>query len=60
MTMLKNRDQLVHTYINKYIDGLTLTEKEELLYTLMESDLEDISDKQLIHEISFIYPELIV
>jgi hypothetical protein len=26
----------------------------------MESDLEDISDKQLIHEISFIYPELIV
>jgi hypothetical protein len=60
MTMLKNRDQLVDTYINKYIDGLTLTEKEELLYALMESDFEDISDEQLVHEISFFYPELLV
>ncbi len=58
--MLKNRDQLVDTYINKYIDGLTLTEKEELLYALMESDFEDISDEQLVHEISFFYPELLV
>ncbi|NBV27600.1 hypothetical protein EBS02_01060 [bacterium] len=59
MTMLANRDQLVETYINKFIDSLSLTEKEELLYGLMESDLEDISDEQLISEVSDTFPELL-
>jgi|688.fasta_scaffold331362_4 hypothetical protein len=59
MTMLANRAQLVDTYINKYIDEMTLTDKEEMLYGLMESDLEDISDEQLIREISDTYPELL-
>jgi len=59
MTMLANRDHLVDTYINKYIDSLTLTEKEELLYGLMESDLEDISDEQLIYEVADTFPELL-
>ena len=59
MTMLANRDQLVVTFINKYIDSLTLTEKEELLYGLMESDFECISDEQLISEISEFFPELL-
>jgi len=57
--MLANRDHLVDTYINKYIDSLTLTEKEELLYGLMESDLEDISDEQLIYEVADTFPELL-
>ena len=59
MTMLANRDQLVDTYINKFIDSLTLTEKEELLYGLMESDFEGISDAQLIREVSEFFPELL-
>ena len=57
--MLANRDQLVDTYINKFIDSLSLTEKEEMLYGLMESDFEDINDEQLIYEISSTFPELL-
>ena len=60
MTMLANRDQLVDTYINKYIDEMTRKEMEEMLYGLMESDLEDISDEQLIYEVSNTFPELLV
>ena len=59
MTMLANRDRLVDTYINKFIDSLTLTEKEEMLYGLMESDFESISDEQLISEVSEFFPELL-
>ena len=58
--MLANRDQLVDTYINKYIDEMTRKEMEEMLYGLMESDLEDISDEQLIYEVSNTFPELLV
>jgi hypothetical protein len=57
--MLANRPQIVDTYINKFIDSLTLTEKEELLYGLMESDFERISDAQLIREVSEFFPELL-
>jgi hypothetical protein len=59
MTMLSNRPQIVDTYINKYIDSLTLTEKEELLYQFLESDFERISDAQLIREVSEFFPELL-
>ena len=57
--MLSNRPQIVDTYINKYIDSLTLTEKEELLYQFLESDFERISDAQLIREVSEFFPELL-
>ena len=60
MTILANRDQLVDTYINKYIDDMTRKDMEEMLYGLMESDLDGISDEQLICEISDTYPELLV
>jgi len=58
--MLANRDQLVDTYINKYIDEMTRKDMEEMLYGLMESDLDGISNEQLIREISDTYPELLV
>ena len=60
MTILANRDQLVDTYINKYIDDMTRKDMEEMLYGLIESDLDSISDEQLIREISDTYPELLV
>ena len=57
--MLANRDQLVDTYINKYIDEMTRKDMEEMLYGLMESDFERISDEQLIKEIKYTHPELL-
>lgn len=54
-----NRTALVESYINAMIDSMTREEMEELLYVLIESDLEDISDEQLIREVSDCYPELL-
>jgi hypothetical protein len=54
-----NRDALVESYINAMIDSMTLEEIQEMLYVMIESDLEDVSDEQLICEISDCYPELL-
>ena len=59
MTVTFNRQALVESYINTTIDGMNLEEIQEMLYMMMESDLEDISDEQLINEIKFIHPELL-
>ena len=58
--MLANRDQLVDTYINKYIDEMTRKDMEEMLYDMLQFDLDNISDEQLIREVADTYPELIV
>jgi len=54
-----NRDALVDTYINAMIAKMSLKEMQEMLYTMVESDLEDISDEQLIREIEFTCPEVL-
>lgn len=54
-----NRATLVESYINAMIDSMTLEEMQELLYALIESDLEDLDDEQLIREVNFTHPELL-
>ena len=54
-----NRDALVESYINAMIDSMTLEEMQEMLYTMIESDLEGISDEQLIREVNYTHPELL-
>jgi len=54
-----NRPALLESYCNALIDNMTLEDMEELLYTLMESDFDRISDEQLIEEIKCTHPELL-
>ena len=41
---IANRPALLESYINALIDNMTLEDMEELLYSLMESDFERISE----------------
>ena len=54
-----NRPALLESYFNALIDNMTLEDMQELLYSLMESDFERISDEQLIEEIKYTHPELL-
>jgi len=56
---ITNRPALLESYINALIDNMTLEDMQELLYTLMESDFERISNEQLIKEIQYTHPELL-
>ena len=56
---IANRPTLLESYIDALIDNMTLEDMEELLYSLMESDFERISDEQLIKEIKCTHPELL-
>ena len=56
---IANRPALLESYIDALIDNMTLEDMEELLYALMESDFERISDEQLIKEIKCTHPELL-
>ena len=56
---IANRPALLESYINALIDNMTLEDMQELLYSLMESDFERISDEQLIKEIQYTHPELL-
>ena len=60
MTMkIANRPALLESYFNALIDNMTLEDMQELLYAMMESDFERISDEQLIKEIQYTHPELL-
>ena len=54
-----NRPALLESYFNALIDDMTLEDMQELLYAMMESDFERISDEQLIKEIQYTHPELL-
>lgn len=54
-----NRDALVDSYINAMIDSMSVKEMQEMLYGMIESDLENISDEQLIREVNYTHPELL-
>ena len=54
-----NRPALLESYFNALIDNMSLEDMQELLYALMESDFERISDEQLIEEIQYTHPELL-
>ena len=54
-----NRPALLESYFNALIDNMTLEDMQELLYAMMESDFERISDEQLIKEIQYTHPELL-
>ena len=56
---ITNRPALLESYIHALIDNMTIEDMEELLYALMESDFERISDEQLIKEIQYTHPELL-
>ena len=56
---IANRPALLESYIDALIDNMTLEDMEELLYAMMESDFERISDEQLIKEIKCTHPELL-
>ena len=56
---ISNRPALLDSYINALIDNMTLEDMQELLYSLMESDFDRISDEQLIKEIKYTHPELL-
>ena len=54
-----NRPALLESYFNALIDNMSLEDMQELLYAMMESDFERISDEQLIKEIQLTHPELL-
>ena len=54
-----NRPALLESYFNALIDNMSLEDMQELLYAMMESDFERISDEQLIEEIKCTHPELL-
>ena len=54
-----NRPALLESYFNALIDNMSLEDMQELLYAMMESDFERISDEQLIKEIKCTHPELL-
>jgi hypothetical protein len=54
-----DRDVLQDRYINKIIDGLDIKVMEQMLYDLMDSDLDKFTCEELIEEVSSSYPELI-
>ena len=56
---ITNRPALLESYFNALIDNMSLEDMQELLYAMMESDFERISDKQLIEEIKLTHPELL-
>ena len=56
---ITNRPALLESYINVLIDNMSLEDMQELLYAMMESDFERISDEQLIKEIQYTHPELL-
>lgn len=56
---ITNRPALLESYFNALIDNMSLEDMQELLYAMMESDFERISDKQLIEEIKCTHPELL-
>jgi uncharacterized protein YeeX (DUF496 family) len=56
---ITNRPALLESYFNALIDNMTLEDMQELLYAMMESDFERISDEQLIEEIKYTHPELL-
>jgi uncharacterized protein YeeX (DUF496 family) len=54
-----DRPALLESYLNALIDNMSLEDMQELLYAMMESDFEGISDEQLIGEIKYTHPELL-
>ena len=56
---ITNRPALLDSYFNALIDNMSLEDMQELLYAMMESDFERISDEQLIEEIKYTHPELL-
>lgn len=54
-----DRDDLQDRYINAVIDGMSMEDMVELLYNLMDSDMDNLSCEELIEEVSQFYPELI-
>jgi uncharacterized protein YeeX (DUF496 family) len=54
-----NRPALLESYFNALIDNMSLEDMQELLYAMMESDFDRISDEQLIKEIQYTHPELL-
>ena len=54
-----NRPALLESYFNALIDNMSLEDMQELLYAMMESDFERISDEQLIREVQYTHPELL-
>jgi uncharacterized protein YeeX (DUF496 family) len=54
-----DRPALLESYFNAMIDNMSLEDMQELLYSMMESDFEGISDEQLIKEINYTHPELL-
>jgi len=56
---ITNRPALLESYLNALIDNMTLEDMQEILYAMMESDFDRISDEQLIEEIKCTHPELL-
>ncbi len=56
---ISNRPALLESYLNTLIDNMSLEDMQELLYAMMESDFDRISDEQLIKEIKYTHPELL-
>jgi arginine repressor len=45
-----NRTQVQDEYITRVIDSLSLQEKNELLFDLLDSDFDSLNDAQLVRE----------
>lgn len=54
-----DRDVLQDRYINAIIDGMDIKDMEQLLFDLMDSDLDKLTCEELIEEVLSSYPELI-
>ena len=53
------RDQIQAAYIQWFLDGTTLAELQEIVESDMHEDLIELSDEELITEVTYFAPDLV-
>ena len=54
-----NRKELQETYIQRMIDYMDINDALELLHDFMNSDIDKLTDEQLIEEVKHYHPDLL-
>ena len=53
------RDHIQAAYIKWFIDGTTFAELQEIVETDMQEDLSELTDEELVKEVTYFAPELV-
>ena len=56
---MMNRQELQEAYIQRMIDYMDINDALELLHDFMNSDIDKLTDEQLIAEVQEYHPDLI-